>query len=613
MAEVQEPVRGVKRGSGRSSAAATPISKKPRLSATLQSSPAIQSPIVQTPLTEKRSSRLPWKISDNKPLPTLSKPQSPTLSNHEYQSIAASAVLQASLTRSQARWTCEGLFEKYWVKPETGKNARPPPPNNPDVKWMKHQGECRIRVEPHIFEAQMYVEERPRPPPPPKQYVAPQPAYAPQYRPGQPYTPTQQPYQNQTLPPINQQQSSRTLPPINSVAQRTPSAPAPPSRAQPGPSTGQQDKKTNPDPVISKLAARASSDPELKLLMKEVATGSATPEQLKIFQRHIDELQGQIKKEKETQEAREKAEEELRLKREAEAAAPAKTREEAIQYDGAADSKPNTPTPGGSQYQHPALPAGYTKTVIQPWAPPLPKKHAVILGFSIPGATENRFLFPENSILEVLTANHLLASFIITRRGRDAVDPTGLEPEKEYWQPVTLMIEVKYQLEELLECVKRWVKPAEEVRKYMDAVIKRCERAPESHLALRLPIKGSAAAAESEQVSKEGTPVLQVVEEKGKAKAKSNIKFVKKAPAAVSKTPTGTPTVGKKLGGDATSTPGAQGAALKTPDAPKAAAASENAAASGNAADGEKKDEAAATESGRPRRTVRKSVRISEG
>jgi len=49
------------------------------------------------------------------------------------------------------------------------------------------------------------------------------------------------------------------------------------------------DKKTNPDPVISKLAARASTDPELKSLMKEVATGNASQEQLRIFQRHIDE------------------------------------------------------------------------------------------------------------------------------------------------------------------------------------------------------------------------------------------------------------------------------------------------------------------------------------
>jgi hypothetical protein len=46
------------------------------------------------------------------------------------------------------------------------------------------------------------------------------------------------------------------------------------------------------------LATRASSDPELKALMKEVATGKATQEQLKVFQKHIDELGAVIQAQK---------------------------------------------------------------------------------------------------------------------------------------------------------------------------------------------------------------------------------------------------------------------------------------------------------------------------
>lgn len=50
-----------------------------------------------------------------------------------------------------------------------------------------------------------------------------------------------------------------------------------------------QNDKTH-DSVINLLAARASADPSLKQLMRTVASGSASKEQLATFQRHIDEL-----------------------------------------------------------------------------------------------------------------------------------------------------------------------------------------------------------------------------------------------------------------------------------------------------------------------------------
>ncbi|QKX54448.1 uncharacterized protein TRUGW13939_01534 [Talaromyces rugulosus] len=56
------------------------------------------------------------------------------------------------------------------------------------------------------------------------------------------------------------------------------------------PKTG--DESPKPDPVIRTLATKAhSSDPELKQLMKAVAMGQATSEQLQAFQVHIDEAQ----------------------------------------------------------------------------------------------------------------------------------------------------------------------------------------------------------------------------------------------------------------------------------------------------------------------------------
>ena len=108
-------------------------------------------------------------------------------------SIAASAVLQSSLDRSRLRWVGDGILERYWTKPESGKNARPAPPNNPELKWQKHKGPCRIRVEPHIFEAEIYVEEKVKPQPAPvkPQYV-PSPHNYQQSAYGQPYR--RQPY-----------------------------------------------------------------------------------------------------------------------------------------------------------------------------------------------------------------------------------------------------------------------------------------------------------------------------------------------------------------------------------------------------------------------------------
>ncbi|EMC94816.1 hypothetical protein BAUCODRAFT_36075 [Baudoinia panamericana UAMH 10762] len=604
MTQAMSPTAGLKRGPGRPPKDATPLSKKPRLSTDLGSSPALLSPIVSIPAVEKKKAqvpKLPSKVSDKRALPTLPQPQALPLSDDEYQSIAASAVLQASLARSQARWTTEGLFERYWVKPETGKNAKPPPANNPDVKWMKAKGECRIRIEPHIFECQMYVEEKPKPPPPPKQYPPPgQAGYGQPYRPQQ-YTPGQ-PYQNQALPPLQQQShQGKTLPPINSMTQRAPSGPVTPaSRAQPA---QVQPEKKMPDPVISKLAARASQDPELKSLMKEVATGSATAAQLKVFQTHIDDLQKQIRVEREEKE-RQDAEAEKR-RREADAA-----KEEVILYDGANDSRTGTPTPHNQQppatQQAPFhnQPSTSSYAVQQGWTGQQSTQRPVILSFTVPGASEDRFLFPQHSILETLSPHHHLASFIVTRKGRDAADPTGLDPNKEYWQPVTIMLEVKTGLETTLpEFVKRWVKPANEVRKHMEDVMKRCERAPESWLALRLPLKDMEKEDDmsSKAVSKEASPIV-LVEEK-KAKVQSNVKFVKKPTSVLKKSNSATNTTA------GINTPSKHG-----PDASTGTVAAEVSGDQAGKQGGETAPiEAETTESGRPRRAVRKSVRISEG
>ncbi|KAK4552210.1 hypothetical protein LTR86_010564 [Recurvomyces mirabilis] len=593
MAQTAEVTSGQKRGVGRPPKNATPITKKPRLSIStpLQVSSTLDSPSNDTPTRRKREIKLPTRISESKPIPTLSQPQRPGLSDDEYQGIAASSVLSASLARSQHRWTHEGIFERYWTKPETGKGARPPPPNNPDLKSMKLKGECRIRIEPHIFECQMYVADIPKPPLPPKQqqqYNQPtQSAYGQPYRTQQAGYGQQNAYPGQTLAPMTQQNGQgRTLPPLN------PSGPRSFSPAQSSPAVA-QDKKPGPDPVITKLASRASSDPELKTLMKEVATGNATQDQLKVFQKHINELQRQIKVEKEREEAEEKAKTES-------IAASAPGKEDVIRYDGALDNKPRYVSPQQS-----------TPNYQTPWRPPVPTQAPVVLAFTIPGASEDRFLFPQNSILERLSPHHYLASFIIVKSGKESADPhiANLNPKKDYWQPVTLMLEVKVGLEELPGHVQKWVRPPEEVRKGMEEIMARCERAPEGWVAMRLPVKGSVdeegGSASASGVSKEATPV---VEQSAKAKAKSNVKYVKRAStgSATTKAGPGDTAEGKKVERKASISK------VKT-EAPPEAAANAKTSTDIPATDGAADTPTTTTETGRPRRTARKSVRISEG
>ena len=172
-AKMVESTTGEKRGPGRPPKA-TPAPKKQKLSqpSTKEATPtARESPSVQ----QAKPSGLPSKISASAPLPVLlDKSQPVSLSDSEYQSLASSAVLAASLERSQHAWTRDGIFQRFWKKPEGRQKG-------PDLvlKSMKDKGRCRLRIEPHIFEVNLWVVTKPRPPPAPKSQVQPAP-YQPQ-------------------------------------------------------------------------------------------------------------------------------------------------------------------------------------------------------------------------------------------------------------------------------------------------------------------------------------------------------------------------------------------------------------------------------------------------
>ena len=477
----------------------------------------------------------------------------------------------------------------------------------------------------------MYVEEKPRPAPPSVKQYTPNPSF------GQPYRPQQQQqyggqqyYQNQNrnLPPP---QPPNTLPPLSNspppAAQQQGAAPAQQQQAQ------GQEKKASPDPVISMLANRASSDPELKRLMKEVATGNATQEQLKVFQGHIDELTRVINEKKKSE-------------GDSTAASPAPTaaQGDAIQYDASSEAPSALPPAPATPVQQQPRPPPYQPQPQQPmyqhqqtWAPPAPPPAPtalpVILQFTTPGATDDRFLFPQHSILESLSPQHLLASFLMTRQASTlpstTVSELGLDVSKEYYQPITLMVEVAYNREHLLELVKRWVKPADDAKKFMEETMARCERAPDVHLALRLPFKGSQLAADAEEIS--ALEALALAEkEREKEGQKKTVKYVKKNSLASSgaSTPVAKGAADAKKGMVADEVKGAvNGASAASATSTQANAASDAgkkedmapvsgataAEASGEAAAKKEGEQQATTESGRPRRTTRKSVRINEG
>ncbi|KAK6428518.1 hypothetical protein LTR95_015334 [Oleoguttula sp. CCFEE 5521] len=561
MAETPEPspATGTKRKVGRpKNVVSLPAMKKQKTGHS-----ALDSPQASTPTTlyspalpgTPRTTGLPSKVSTHAPLPLLPQPQALDLQDSEYQSLAASGVLAASLARSRHAWTNEGLFERFYKMPSKGRST------DPMYKAMKSRGKCRLRIEPHIFEVEIYVVEREQPRPPPKPVrTGPAPLWyggwaastqadsdAMREKANRDYGPINQKYlppkpksRLNPLPPPN----ARTLPPITQ--------PAPPPAAQ---------KKSSPDPVISMLATRASSDPDLKALMKEVATGKATQDQLRVFQKHIDELTLLINK-------------------------PSTDPPSISSFDGPSDEPPRPYATAAPTYTPPprSLP------VYEP-PPVLPaQENEVVFSFTTPGATEDRFLFPRHTILEPLSQQHLLASFMLTRSGRLSADPSLLsQPDTDFWQPVTLMVEVAYGREGILKDVTKWVKPAEEVREEMKRVMARCKRAPEAHLAMRLPFRssGAASAPESEAASKAGTPVVEV---------KKTTKAVPKKSAlskGIKKETVESPGLG---------TTAKEGAKSGLADAVLGASA-------GATVDGAADE---TTETGRPRRTTRKSVRIMD-
>ncbi|KAJ5543235.1 hypothetical protein N7535_005665 [Penicillium sp. DV-2018c] len=288
-----------------------PASKR-RVSEATPQSHRKKAPTPRAPSPELVDAPLPTEIKDGDPLPIVRTRQPISLSDSEYRSIAESAVLLTALERSKKKWLSDGILVRYYTKPKKTKREQTEK-NNPSKDTMTKIGPCDVTIGPHFFDAMIYVVKDPSAPPALQ--------YAPQQRPmvhyGHPNNFQQ--YRPYSTPSSQQRPAQFSPAPVGRpgyTGSQTPSQPprgpnqvnAPSPQGSQRPPQGQkgQPAKPSPDPVIQMLATRAAADPELKALMRVVASSQASQEQLRAFQAHIDELNAIIKS-REQQEQRQQS------------------------------------------------------------------------------------------------------------------------------------------------------------------------------------------------------------------------------------------------------------------------------------------------------------------
>ena len=229
------------------------------------------------------------------------------------------------------------------------------------------------------------------------------------------------------------------------------------------------------------LAERASTDPDLKALMRIVANGQASAEELKRFQSHIDDLTR------------------LQKSRQAPSQPPPPTNQPpppppaAPKVNGQSQGRPpaQSPTPAPAPAVRTPAPAPSPAPSYQgqPQAlrskGPLPSKPDISgVVFEFTGGTGDRYLFPKFSILEYLPQGQVIASFLIVRKGSTSDSP-AYDPALDYYQPITIRLYAHQGRQ--LEALQKIVAPGDEVRRYMDDIMDNMTRAEYVLLAMRLP------------------------------------------------------------------------------------------------------------------------------
>ena len=446
-----------------------------------------------------------------------------------YQSVKDSGVLGEALRQSSEKWLKSGVFERYWSKysrKKAGSDVRHVSP-----KDMVELGPCTIYIKPHILQAKLFGVREPKSESPsplvtqrplaqrgasnghtPSNLQASRSAYS-----ESPSRSPNPPSQTENVPSAEvksepqvpkkpyQSDPHHVLPPSQSAS---PAPPHPIPRAEHHPHP-----QPSPDPVIQMLAQKAATDPELKELMRIVAQGNGSQEQLRAFQGHIDQLNALLG----PQHPKFHPASTLPPSQ-ASHTAPAQPYHQSP-ASPAPPYQPSIPNP----YRYPSPTTSTTTTT--PAHPkksstarskPTPTFSAILIEFC--ESSHDRYLFPPSSILQSLTPTSLLASFLITRSGAGACDagsvPGGFYKEGvEYYQPVTARVEVLR--EGVLEALLRTARSKEDVVRHMAEVMARCMRAEDVGLALRLPA-AAPVLLEKEQEKEEEKVNLGLAGQKGK-------------------------------------------------------------------------------------------------
>ncbi|CUS09828.1 unnamed protein product [Tuber aestivum] len=525
----------------------------------------------ETPTPEEQTSipEVPTSFTKDGPLPVIPQRQPDGLLLSDYKSVAESKVMAESLIRSQRKWVDGDVFEKFWIKPLKSRKLDPAElEKNPSKDCMTKLGNCTMGSMPHKFEIKLFGVLEPVKQPPP-----------------------QCPVQKQALPPTPQSgtsgntatrpdftphhgQSTRVgvqtpsahhqVPQQGPDPARTPSSPAPvtpaPHQRPTGnlgissqPSTisqpshhGPQLQQSNPpqqgpprvapppatsrpDPVIQALAIRAASDPDLKALMRIVASGKATTEQLKIFQGHIDALTPVTSSQlvhshaarpttqapgpgtagsghtaqvphQQTHPGHQQRHQQLQHTQQPQPQyQPQHHPQQYHQQQPHPRSHSNSPqfTHHPPQYAPNRTPAhNPVQTNPKPRPFPQPPKQeitSVVFEFVDPYSQGDRFLFPKHTILEYLRGGTMVrASFILVRKPVDDLD--------EYYQPITVVLESA--TPKPLEILQRVVASPEVTCKHMEEIMASKKRAEDTFLVFRLSREPGEAIPEKLEIGK---------------------------------------------------------------------------------------------------------------
>ncbi|KAF2032302.1 hypothetical protein EK21DRAFT_61207 [Setomelanomma holmii] len=509
-------------------------------------------PVGDAPQGPKQT--LPLRIREGEPLPTLPEPQPLELSANEWQDIQQSGVLSASMERSRAVWVSGvnfRVFHKWFNQPkkpadrtdeDKARNSRQKElmKNFPELgldpnlaKKDSPEVQAQLVIEPHTFPIRLYAPKESRSQPQKKPPT--QPTYG--AWPGTSQThhthPNQHTYNNHSQPVYQQKpQPPQPRPP---PPKPVPKAPQP----TPGPAS-----TPAPDPVIHMLAQRAGVDPELKAVMKIVAAGEASKDQLEFFQTHINELTAVLAKQKETA-------------AKAKSLAPSTTSAPTA-APPAPKTLPAPATPQPMSYNAPPPPTGYRPLVFSfeegnkdllhfpsysflEWLPnhsgakisfiitkmrPKPEQQVTqapstpapkaITGFT-PGATHavTPGMPTPNSTVLTQTPSNLPGQFQMSAPSTPAaqsapqpriedLDEKNDVGDIEFYQPVTVLLLTDNH--DVRHALTRAIRPPDVVERYMDEVFDKCKRAEETYLAFRLPRDGERDVAEKRIRNGDGTP-----------------------------------------------------------------------------------------------------------